>query len=233
MEVGPVEPVAGPWRVERLDVCARLLADAAGDPSSRPRIVAVDGRGGGGKTMLVDRLCRVMAGTVVVHTDDVAWAHSRFGWDGLMIEGILEPLHAGRDVHYQPPAWQPHGRTGQINVPADASTVIVEGVGASRREMAHLVDVVVWVQSDFDEARRRGVGRNVVDQGVDRSVALQKWSEWQAEEVPFLLDDRPWERANFIVANAPMLAHDSQTEVVIALPLHAEDSPSGRARHRR
>jgi len=157
MKPGPGEPVAGPWRVERLDVFARLLADAAGTPSSRPRIVAVDGRGGGGKTTLAGRLCRVMAPAAVVHTDDIAWAHSRFGWDDLMLNGVLGTLHAGREVHYQPPAWQLNGRTGHIDVAAGASTVIVEGVGASRRQLANLVDVVVWVQSDFDQARRLGV----------------------------------------------------------------------------
>ena len=182
MKPGPGEPVAGPWRVERLDVFARLLADAAGTPSSRPRIVAVDGRGGGGKTTLAGRLCRVMAPAAVVHTDDIAWAHSRFGWDDLMLNGVLGTLHAGREVHYQPPAWQPNGRTGHIDVAAGASTVIVEGVGASRRQLANLVDVVVWVQSDFDQARRLGVGRDVVDQGLDPAVALQNWREWEEEE---------------------------------------------------
>jgi hypothetical protein len=98
-----------------------------------------------------------------------------------MIEGILGPLHAGREVHYQPPAWQRHGRTGHIDVAAGTSTVLVEGVGASRRQLADLVDVVVWVKSDFDQARRLGVRRNVVDQGLDPAVALQKWREWQAE----------------------------------------------------
>jgi ABC-type cobalamin/Fe3+-siderophores transport system ATPase subunit len=166
MKPGPGEPVAGPWRVERLDVFARLLADAAGTPSSRPRIVAVDGRGGGGKTTLAGRLCRVMAPAAVVHTDDIAWAHSRFGWDDLMLNGVLGTLHAGREVHYQPPAWQPNGRTGHIDVAAGASTVIVEGVGASRRQLANLVDVVVWVQSDFDQARR--LGGRVADGGVAR-----------------------------------------------------------------
>jgi hypothetical protein len=92
-------------------------------------------------------------------------------------------------------------------------------VGASRRELADLVDVAVWVQSDFDEARRLGVGRDVVDQRLDPAAALQNWREWEAEEVPFLVDDRPWERADFIVTSAPMLAHDPETEVVIAPPL--------------
>jgi hypothetical protein len=105
---------------------------------------------------------------------------SRFGWDDLMIEGVLGPLHAGQEVHYQPPAWPPHGRTGHIDVAAGTSTVIVEGVGASRRQLTELVDVVVWVQSDFDQARRLGVRRNV-DQGLDPTVAQEKWREWQAE----------------------------------------------------
>jgi hypothetical protein len=154
-----------------------------------------------------------------VHTDDVAWHHSRFGWDDLMITGILEPLHAGRPVRYQPPAWPRRGRTGHIEIPATAPTVIIEGVGASRREVAHLVDVAVWVQSDFADARRRGVSRDAAEQGLTPDVALQLWEEWAAEEVPFLLDDRPWERADVIAGTTPAPAHDPETEVVLAPPL--------------
>jgi hypothetical protein len=138
-----------------------------------------------------------------------------------MLAGILAPLHAGQDVHYQPPAWQPHGRSGYIDVSADTSTVIIEGVGASRRQVAHLVDVPIWVQSDADSARRRGVRRDMIEQGIDEAVAGQKWDDWAAEEVPFLLQDRPWERADAIAATAPALAHDPETEVVIAPPLPA------------
>src|SRR5512132_4546940 len=221
MLLGPGEPVAGPWRVERLDVFARSLLDAAGHAPSRPRILAVDGRSGSGKTTLADRLCQVLPAPAVVHTDDVAWAHSRFGWDHLMLQGILEPLHAGREVHYQSPAWRPHGRSGYIDVSADTATVIIEGVGASRRQVAHLVDIAIWVQSDVDGARHRGVHRDMVDHGIDEAVALQNWDDWAAEEVPFLLEDRPWERAGVIAATAPVLAHDPETEVVIAPPLRA------------
>ena len=233
MLVGPGEPVAGPWRVERLDVFAHSLLDAAGDPPSRPRILAVDGRGGSGKTTLADRLCQLLPGAVVVHTDDVAWNHSRFGWDDLMLAGILAPLHAGRGVHYQPPAWQPHGRSGPIEVSADTSTVIIEGVGASRRQVAHLLDVAIWVQSDFAGAKRRGLCRDMVDHGFDEAAALQNWDDWAAEEVPFLLGDRPWERADVIAATAPVLGHDPQTEVVIAPPLRAAAHPTSGSRPNR
>jgi hypothetical protein len=116
------------------------------------------------------------------------------------------------------PTLGPHRRSGHIDVSADTSIVVFEGVGASRCQVAHLLDVAIWVQSDADGARRRGVRRDMVDQGIDETVALQHWDDWAAEEVPFLLQDRPWERADVIAATAPVLAHDPQTEVVLAPP---------------
>jgi hypothetical protein len=63
--------------------------------------------------------------------------------------------------------------------------------------------------------------RDMVDHGLDEAAALQNWDEWAAEEEPFLLLDRPWQRADVIAATAPVLAHDPRTEVVIAPPLRA------------
>jgi hypothetical protein len=219
MELGPGEPAAGPWRVEPVDVFARSLADAAGAPVGRPRIIAVDGRGGGGKTALADRLSGAMGPAAVVHSDDVAWAHSRFGWDDLMIAGILEPLRAGRAVHYRPSGWDSDGRDGHIDIAAGLATVIIEGVGVSRRALAPLLDVTVWVQSDFAEAKRRGMRRDMAELDRDEAEAERLWDEWEAEEVPFLQADQPWQRAGFIVGTAPSLPHDAQTEVVVSPPL--------------
>ena len=225
MELGPGEPAAGPWRVERLDVFARSLADAGSGRTSRPVVVAIDGRSGSGKTTLAARLCRLLPAAAVVHTDDVAWWHSRFGWDDLMIARILEPLHAGWGVRYRPPAWDARGRPGHIEVPAAARVVLIEGVGASRCSLADRLDVAVWVQSDFGEARRRGIDRDMRTRGLDEGVALREWYEWEAEEVPFLLGDRPWERADVIAASAPVLAHDPATEVPLAPAAHPTPNP--------
>jgi len=176
----------------------------------------VDGRGGGGKTALAGRLSRALPATAVVHSDDVAWGHSRFGWGDLMVDGVLRPLHAGQPVHFRPPGWDRDVREGHLNVPAGLSTVILEGVGVSRRALAPLVDVAVWVQSDFVEAKRRGMDRDKAELGRDEDEALRLWDEWDAEEVPFLLEDRPWERARFIVGTASSLPHDPESEVVVS-----------------
>jgi hypothetical protein len=224
MELGPGEPAAGPWRVESLADFARSLADAAGDPAGRPRIIAVDGRGGGGKTALAERLARVMTPAAVVHSDDVAWAHSRFGWDDLMIDGILTPLRAGRAVHYQPLGWPKDGREGHLDVAAGLATVIIEGVGVARRSLMPFLDVAVWVQSDFAEARQRGIARDITLWGRTEDEAYRKWYEWEEEEVPFLAGDQPWTRARFIVGTASSLPHDAETDVVVADQL--QPSPS-------
>jgi hypothetical protein len=209
-----VEPAAGPWRVAPLSELVSVLLDDGRHRDWRPRIVAVDGRSGSGKTTLAERLRTTVPGAEVVHTDDIAWWHSRFGWHDLMINGVLEPLHRGQSVHYLPPAWASHGRAGQIDVSAQASVVIIEGVGAARRELAHLLDAAVWVQSDFAEAKRRAILRDGGD-----APASERWHAWMTEELPFLAADRPWERATIIVAGTPDIVHDHTREVVIAAPV--------------
>jgi hypothetical protein len=205
------EPAFDTWRVIPLREFVRLLLDKAAAAVGRPLIVAIDGRSGNGKTTVAARLEAAFPGAATVHTDDVAWWHSRFGWEDLMIGGILEPLHQGDPVSYRPPAWLERSRGGSIVVPASASMVIIEGVGSGRRELAPLTDVMVWVQSDAVEAERRGIGRDGGDED-----AVRRWNEWMAEERPFLARDRPWERAAIVVSGTPAVAHDPVTEVVIA-----------------
>jgi len=199
------EPDFGPWRATTLTtVLDRLLRG-----TSRPTIVAVDGRSAGGKTTTAERL-RAAARergltSTVAHTDDIAWHHSFFDWADLLVEGVLEPLRRGEDVSCTPPGWVSHGRSGALQVPV-CDLVLVEGVGAGRREVAEFLDGVVWVASDLDEAMRRGLDRDVAS-GVngDREQATAFWHEWMAQELPFQADQRTWERATLVLAGTPVI----------------------------
>jgi hypothetical protein len=79
--------------------------------------------------------------------------------------------------------------------------LIVEGVGASRVELTPWLDAGIWVQSDFAEAERRGIARDIAS-GVngDAEATIAFWHTWMAEELPFFARDRPWERADLILA---------------------------------
>jgi hypothetical protein len=212
------EPEAGPWRAERLAiVAATVIRSGQGKGADRrPVVLAVDGRSSSGKTTLAARLQDVVAGSAVVHTDDIAWWHSRFGWADLLIDGILIPARARRPVSYRPPRWDERHRQGAIEVPADCPLLIIEGVGATRRESAHLIDVAIWVQADERETERRNLARVGQPGGSPTARHLR---DWMAEEIPFLAGQRPWERAGLIACGTPQIPVDPANELVVAPPL--------------
>ena len=134
------EPEGGPWRAEPLTAVIEALVRLGGERAKGGRgiVLAVDGRSSSGKTTLAARLQDVAAGSAVVHTDDIAWWYSRFGWDDLLIDGVLVPFHRGEHVSFRPPCWDEHGRRGFIQVPARCPVLIIEGVGAGRSEVLAL-----------------------------------------------------------------------------------------------
>jgi hypothetical protein len=161
VQLAAEEPEAGPWRVETLSaVVAGLTQRGTRSPATgRPFILAVDGRSSSGKTMLTARMRQQVPRSAVVHTDDIAWGHSRFGWADLLIDGILRPVHRGAAVTFHPPGSAAHGRQGAITVPGGCPLLLIEGAGAGRREAACLVDALVWVQSDERGTRQRSLRR--------------------------------------------------------------------------
>lgn len=58
--------------------------------------------------------------------------------------------------------------------------LILEGVGAARWELTYALDAVVWVQSDIEQAKTRGIARD----GGDAEAAAF-WERWMAEEFPY------------------------------------------------
>jgi hypothetical protein len=218
------EPAAGPWQVVSLARLVRLLLPSGGGPAGRPWLLAVDGRSGSGKTALAERIRGAVAASAVVHTDDVAWSQAMFDWADLLVGGVLEPVRRGEPVRFRPPAWRARDRPGAIEVAPGRELVIVEGAGAARRELMHLVDAVVWVQADLAEAERRGIERDGGD-----AAATSFWHLWMAEELPFMARQRPWTRADVIVAGTPSLPHDRANEVVIAEAFTQRARPGGRS----
>ena len=154
-----------------------------------------------GKSTVAAQLALELGAAPVIHTDDVAWHHSFFDWWPLMREHILEPLRAGRDVSWRPPAMDRPRAGGQHRRAGLAGIVLVEGVSASRRDLVDLLDAAIWVDGDLDEQERRGVARDGADDAAQRF-----WDEWQAAERPLLSADRPWDRADLLVLGTPLAA---------------------------
>ncbi|HEX7304308.1 hypothetical protein [Lentzea sp.] len=211
MRLHPGEVEAEGWHVLPLStVVGQLLGKAPAD-NERPAVVAIDGRGGAGKSVLAQRLHRLVPSSAVVHTDDIAWNQAYFDWADLMTRHVLRPLHRGEAVDFRPPAWVAHDRPGTIRVPAGTDVVWVEGTGMVRDALAPWIDASVWVQGDLDEQERR-----LVERDGDSAAQREHVTAWLAEELPHMQREQPWRKATLTVAGTSELPHDPETEVVVA-----------------
>lgn len=179
-----------------------------------PVIVAVDGRSSAGKSTLAERLSASLPACAVVHTDDVAWNHSRFDWDGPLRE-LIDQVKRGSGVNYRPPPWDAHQRPGSIEIPAGAEWLIVEGVGVGRASLAPYRDMLIWVDTEPAEAERRSQSRIGRPGGP---ASAQHLAAWMSEEVPFLDTDRPWERADLIVRDQRTVPNWTDEVLIVAGP---------------
>jgi ABC-type dipeptide/oligopeptide/nickel transport system ATPase component len=198
MHLHPEEPEAGSWELlDNVELAVRVRALL---PEENHALVLVDGRSGSGKSTFAERLARLLDGAVV-HSDDIAWHHDPIHWEDVLVDGVIAPWRRGEAVYFRPPGWIVQGRPGAVEVPP-RPVLVVEGVGAGRSGLAARAELVVWVQSDRDEARRRGLQRDV-EFGRTAKEAEAFWDEWMRAEEPFLAEDRPWSRASLVVNGTP------------------------------
>ena len=200
VELQPEEPAVTRWQIDSTDEFIAHLLSLVGTPQGRPAIIAVDGRGGSGKTTLTTVLTAAVPGAQAFHLDDLIWNEPLYDWDQLYVD-TLTRLHEAGCLDLVPDKWREHGREGSIRIPAGSPLVVVEGTGAGLRAVSNLIDAHVWVQTGDDVAERRGIKRDIAE-GVngDAEESVRFWHWWMAGERLFFAKDRPWQRADVIVS---------------------------------
>jgi uridine kinase len=196
--------------VQRIDGIVQQFAELAGQ---RPTIlVAIDGCGGAGKTVLATRLSEALSTTGrridIVHVDDFYLPSAlrstdnaqekligaNFDWQRLR-EQVLVPLRAERDASYARYDWVTD-KLAELHTVAAGSTVIIEGTTSSRNELAPFYDLRIWVDCPREIRLRRGIER-------DGEKKRQLWEhDWMPSEDRYVQAHRPHERADIIINGA-------------------------------
>lgn len=174
-----------PTDVETLAGRIELLEPSVG----ATRLVAIDGPAGAGKTELAAQLEGELDGVVVVHMDSLYP-----GWDGLeegtrVIPGLLVPALAdGRPASLPTWDWEA-GTPGEGIEVEPAESVLVEGVGSWSSAAADAIGLLIWLDADPAERRRRAIAR-------DGDAFAAHWDEWAAQESAHYGRERTADRAD-------------------------------------
>jgi uridine kinase len=199
------DPLGETALVARFADLAAMIRDAPAR-CGHIRLVAVDGPGGAGKSVLADRLAHHLDGAPVVHTDDFAsWDEPIHWWKRLETQ-VLGPLERGEPVRYQAYDWAMR-RLGDWRVLPATDVVVLEGVSSARLAVADRLSLAIWVETPRAKRLARGIDR-------DGEAMRPQWDAWMAEEDAHYAVDRTTVRADVIIDGAPTMPHDPATEVV-------------------
>jgi uridine kinase len=138
------------------------------------RLLVVDGPAGSGKTTLAAAVAGAVAGSAVVHTDEML-----HGWRGLpglagSVEALLRPLAAGRPGRWTRWDWYADDWAETHEVPP-TPLLVVEGTGSWSPPVADLVTVLVWVEAPSGVRLDRGMAR-------DGEQMRPQWERWRLDE---------------------------------------------------
>jgi uridine kinase len=165
-------------------------------------VVAIDGRGGAGKSTLAGAISKQVTGVTVVPIDDfyrpmseaieksltpqqvVEWA---FDWQRLR-EQVLMLVHKGLAARYQRYDWSTR-RLGDWRTVDLSAVLIIEGVYSSRPGLERFYDLKVFVDVPIETSMRR-----LRDRGARQLIDL-----WTAADTLYLETATPLEAADLTV----------------------------------
>jgi len=178
------------------DPLAALAARVMEQPLSHcgaSRVLAVDGRSGAGKSYFAAMLAATFGDAPTVHMDDLTP-----GWDGLetavdvLLQNVLLPLSVATPVRYRRWDWTNDRWSDDETELGVPEVLIIEGVGACARAVAHFAVVSFWVEAPDDARYERAIDR-------DGDSYRDHWERWAAQEEVHYAREGTRERCTHVV----------------------------------
>jgi uridine kinase len=161
----------------------------------RTRLIALDGRSGSGKTWLAELLAGRLRAPVI-HMDDLYP-----GWSGLaravriVNDWVITPLATQQPARWRRFDWDAMAYAEWRTTEA-ADTVVLEGCGSVRAELAGAYAARIWVEAPADARRRRLEARG------DWSMYQPHVQRWASQEDVLYRTERTRHHCDLVVGNA-------------------------------
>lgn len=170
--------------------------------SNRPKngrffTIAIDGRGGSGKSTFAELLKEKLPGFVVLNGDDyfepiddpIVWGDFN---DDRFAEDIIQPLKSGSSFAYRPYDWhtEPHITEQKIDI---TKGFILERCYAFKFDLDW--DLKIWVEAPKEVCLERGIAK----ERMPRKKIIPAWKVWQAKEDEYIRDFKPQEKADIVI----------------------------------
>jgi uridine kinase len=157
------------------------------------KIIAIDGRGGAGKSTLANELGQTL-GVEILHTDDFASWNDSINWWPRFIKEVIEPIKSGaKKLNYKRSKWSEDHNPGPVRNQPITSIMILEGVRSSRKELRPFLTYAIWVDTPIKVCLKRGLER-------DGPSTKAQWEKWFEEEDEYIKHDDPIGYANLKVS---------------------------------
>jgi uridine kinase len=173
-------------------------------------VIAIDGRGGAGKSSLARALVARLARSAHIEHDwfhlpkaQVVDAH-RFDHARLISE-VIVPFRSGtsklsfRRYNWGYLADKPDGFHDDLTTIEDKEILIIEGCETLHKSLVCHLDLSIWVDTPPQVALERGIRRDIDEYKLDPDSVNAAWREWSVWESESLARDDRRARADLMI----------------------------------
>lgn len=185
-----------PLHLQKLAEFSNTIAERFEIARKEPFLVAVDGRGGAGKSTLVAFLKEQNPTLTVLALDDIV--HPLFDRRQFKVfaKQVLEPLTKKQKGKYQKFDWVLQKHTDWREV-MPQGVILIDGLGSLDQILSDYYDLTIWVDCDKDIAFQRGWER---DKHIYHVNTMNEWvKEWIPKQEAYILKQNPQEKAAIII----------------------------------
>ena len=169
----------------------------------RTKLVAIDGRGGAGKSSLAAQFVKHCPDWQIVSVDSFPYSPEKHPWHELgtqtridwerLRDQVLLPLAAGHEAIFERTPWWKSQSVMPNESVAAGGTVIVEGCYSLLRELRDLYDFRIWIECSMELALENAVRR-------DGPYSRVHWEQaYIPNENSYVQKHKPYEAADIVI----------------------------------